>query len=204
LIAAGDSPTVVYSLDSDASGLLLIARSPTIAEQLQAQVLERQMEQRYLALVRGRPGQNTGTISRYLFDDAAGGGVVRVDGQRGSPAITDWRLLESYVGFALLECTPRTLVRSQIRAHLQAADMPLLVDRRYGGGDALYLSSFKAGYRPSRQHEERPLIKRLTLHAVGVSFNHPTAGRQMRFEALPPKDFRAAMHQLGRFGRLPR
>jgi 23S rRNA-/tRNA-specific pseudouridylate synthase len=192
----------VYSVDDGASGLLLVATSPEAAAQLERQLDEKVLEVKWLALVRARPGQTSGTINRPLLDNSAGGGVVRVDEHQGHPAVTEWRLLDSYIGFALLECIPRTRIARQIRAHLQAEGMPLVVDPRYGGGEGLLLSSFKAGYRPSRRREERPLIRRLTLHAQSLTFAHPITGEQMHFESPPPKDLKAALHQLDRFGRM--
>ena len=106
------------------------------------------------------------------------------------------------MGFALLECRPRTAVPGQIRRHLAAVGMPLAVDPVFGGADELMLSSFKAGYRPSRRHGEKPLIARATLHAESVRFRHPKTGAPMRLEAPIPRDFRAALHQLDRFGRI--
>jgi 23S rRNA pseudouridine1911/1915/1917 synthase len=195
-------PQAVYPLDPDASGLLLIASTMATASQLRQQMAEGALELRCLALIRGRPGSQSGSTRRPLLDNSVGGGMVRVDEAHGQPAVTDWRLLESYIGFALLECIPRTAVAAQIRVHLQAEGMPLVVDPRYGGGSGLRLSSFKAGYRPSRRREERPLIQRLTLHAQTLAFNHPTTGQRMQFESLPPKDLKAALHQLDRFGRM--
>jgi len=196
-------PRAVYPLDHDASGVLVLAREDEMLDQLRRQIADGVMEVRYLALVRGRPVEENGTINRPLFDPGTGGGLVRADDERGQKAITEWRLRELYVGFALLECTPRTAVRSQIRAHLQSVGMPLIVDPRYGGGQNLLLSSFKADYRASRRREERPLIARLTLHAQSVRFLRPRTGEQLAFQAPPPKDMRATIHQLDRFGRLP-
>jgi 23S rRNA-/tRNA-specific pseudouridylate synthase len=201
---ADDEPLgAAYPLDCDASGVLVVARGADILDHLHRQIAEGGLELRYLALVRGRPGGETGTINHPLFDPGAVGGTVRPDEEHGEAAITEWRLRELYIGFALLECVPRTAVRSQIRAHLQAAGMPLIVDPRYGGGDKLLLSSFKADYRASRRREERPLIARLTLHAQSVRFAHPLTGKNVLFETPLPKDMRAAIHQLDRFGRVP-
>lgn len=193
----------VYPLDCDASGVLLLARDAESLADLKRQIGERVLELRYLAIVRGRPGQEAGLCQQRLFDPKAPGSLVRVDEARGEAASTDWRIRESYVGFALLECIPRSDIRSQVRAHLQAAGLPLAVDQRYGGGDELRLSTFKAGYRPSRRKEERPLIARLTLHAASVRFRHPRTGQVVSYEAAMPKDMRATIHQLDRFGRLP-
>jgi hypothetical protein len=43
----------------------------------------------------------------------------------------------------------------------------------------------------------------LTLHALSVRLPHPATGAELRFEAPLPKDFRAALYQLDKYGRLP-
>lgn len=202
-VGAEELIQAAYPLDCDASGILVVARGAEILDHLQRQIAGGGLELRCLALVRGRPAQQTGTICRPLLDPGTDDGVVRLDDGQGVAAITEWRLRELYVGFALLECFPRTAIRSQIRAHLLEAGMPLIVDPRYGGGVELLLSSFKADYRPSRRREERPLISRLTLHSHSAKFAHPLTGQALLFEAPPPKDMGAAIHQLGRFGRAP-
>ncbi|HET8813066.1 MAG TPA: RluA family pseudouridine synthase, partial [Gaiella sp.] len=55
--AGGDParPGIVHRLDRGTSGLLLVARSETAYERLSAAIRERQVERRYLALVRGAP-----------------------------------------------------------------------------------------------------------------------------------------------------
>jgi len=209
LLAAGvlrpDEPGwAVYPLESDGSGLQLLARSPQIAEALLAQIDQQQLELRYCALVRGRPGQQDGVVDLRLSPGGTGGGITRIDASQGQPAVTRWRVLDSFIGYAVLECVPATTLPCQIRAHLNAIGLPLVVDPAYGGGTQLMLSSFTAGYTPSRRRAERPLIQRLSLHVSSVAFAHPGTGQPMRFEAPMPKDLRAAIHQLDRFGRIPR
>ena len=86
-------------------------------------------------------------------------------------------MAETFRGFTLLRCRPRTGRTHQIRVHLEHAFMPLVIDPIYGGGDRVMLSSFKSKYRPSKRHPERPLLERLSLHAESITFEHPTDGR---------------------------
>jgi len=81
--------------------------------------------------------------------------------------------------------------------------MPLAVDPAYGGGRELMLSSFKSGYRPSRRRAEKPLLARLSLHVARIAFDHPESGSRLSLSAAPPRDFRAAVQQLAKYGRLP-
>ncbi len=107
-------------------------------------------------------------------------------------------MAQHVAGTTLLECRPLTGRRHQIRVHLAAAGHPLTVDPLYGGGQSVLLSHYKPGYRPSRRHDERPLINRLTLHAARLTIEHPRSGERMTFEAPLPKDLRATINQLAR------
>ncbi len=205
LIASGticenDTPQSPLPIEVDVSGLLILARDSATFEKLARQLEDGTLELHYIALVRGRPEQDAGTIEQPLLDHP--GGKVGPSETHGRPAKTDWRLRDAFIEFALLECVARTAIRHQIRAHLETFGLPLVVDRQYGGGTKLMLSSFKARYHPSKKHKERPLIRRLTLHAETLSLRHPVTNEEMHFDSPTPKDMRAAIHQLERFGRV--
>ena len=61
------------------------------------------------------------------------------------------------------------------------------------------LSTFKRGYRPKRDREERPLIARLALHAERLSFVTPDGDRAVTAEAAAPKDFQVALKMLRKY-----
>ena len=201
---SADEETFVpaYPLDMDVSGVLLLARTEAAAETFAEQFTARTLTVTYHAIVRGILLHDSGTFDNLLTSPKSG--KVKVVAEHGARAITEWKVLDSFIGFALLECIPRTRVEQQIRAQLHHAEIPLAVDLVHGGADHLMLSSFKAGYRPSRRHKERPLIRRPSLHAATLAFEHPRSGETLGFEAPPPKDFRATLHQLARFGRISR
>jgi hypothetical protein len=67
----------------------------------------------------------------------------------------------------------------------------------------LRLSELKADYRPKRGRRERPLIERLTLHALAVIFppmsEDGLAGVDgLRVEAPLPADLRRTLTQLSK------
>ncbi len=191
----GEPLRLVHRLDADASGVMVLARTLAAQRSLVAQFAQRTARKTYWALVSGYVIEPEGEIARRI---SAGRGVrMRVSDARGKPSVTRFRVLERLVGCTLLECHPLTGRTHQIRVHLASIGHPLLVDPLYGSGAGLLLSSFKPDYRPSRRHEERPLIARLTLHALALEFEHPDGGA-VRFEAPLPKDFRAALNQLRR------
>jgi 23S rRNA pseudouridine1911/1915/1917 synthase len=197
-------PALPYELDDPVSGLVLAPRTAEAAGELARLAGRNGLDLRLLALVRGPVQEPAGSIALPVAPRGRGGSLLKIAESHGTPAVTDWTLQDRFVGFAMLECRTHPLVPQQVRVHLAAAAMPLAVDPAYDGADRLMLSSFKAGYRASRRRPEIPLISRVSLHASVVSLRHPRNGEHLRVEAPLPRDFRAALHQLDRFGRLPR
>ncbi len=190
---AGGTPRIVHRLDQPASGVIVYARTLAAQRSLIEQFAKRQVEKCYWALVSGYVEQDGSVDLRLLADRSAGRVLVS---KRGKVAHTAFRVVERVAGHTLLECRPLTGRLHQIRAHLAAIGHPLAVDVLYGGAEALFLSRFKSGYRPSSRHEERPLCRRLTLHASSLQFSHPTTQALLRIEAPLPKDLRATLNQL--------
>ena len=197
----GSEATPVYPLDPAVSGLLILPRTTTAARELHDQSQRGLLVLSCSVLVRGPVMQDQGRIELNLIQGP--GGRMKIDGA-GQRAATAWKVVEHFVGFALVECRPQPPLPHQIRPLLEAAGLPLAVDPLYGGSRELMLSSFKAGYRPSHRHTERPLIDRVSMHVSSAEFQHPRSRELVRWECPPPKDFRAALHQLNRFGRMPR
>lgn len=190
-----------YPLDPPVSGLMVVARNSKTTAALTESAACGSMEIVCLAIVRGPVTQNQGTVESRL---RCVGGRMRIDERAGNRAVTSWAVKDRFIGFTLLECRTNPVLPHQIRFQLDAAGLPLAVDPLYGGATALRLSSFKAGYRRSKRHEEKPLIDRVTLHVHRLSFVHPSSNQRIVYEAAMPKDFRAALHQLSRFGRIPK
>lgn len=199
----GDDPAKlfpVYSVEPDVSGVMIVARREAVRDAMIDQFDAGTMSVTFLALVRGMVRSESGTLDRPVTLPKSG--RVRVAPEHGQPARTDWQVRDSFIGFALLECRPRTRLEQQVRAQLHDVGLPLAVDSLHGGSSKLMLSAFKAGYRRSRRRPEKPLIERASLHAATVEFKHPTTGARLHFEATMPKDLKAALHQLDRFGRI--
>ena len=183
-----------WDLDADATGIAVFASSDDACANLVAQLSEQRAEYCLLALVTGYVEQDGEVDLPLRFD----GRLQHVSHKRGRAARTRYKLKERVAGNTLLECWPLTDNRQQVRAHLAAIGHPLTVDRPYGGGEAVLLSTYKADYRPKKDRPERPLISRLTLHAWRASFVHPVTAAPLSFEVPPPRDLRATLNQLSR------
>ena len=204
--AADPRIRVVHRLDKDTSGVLLFAKHAASQRHLSYQFQSNAIGKEYLALVAGRPPAVEGEVDAALAPHPTRALRMAVVRHGGRPARTAWRVEEAFRNFTLLRVFPKTGKTHQIRVHLQSIGLPLAIDPLYhstrGGGDppGLRLSSFKRGYRPVTGETERPLIERLTLHAEWLRFQAPT-GEDVRIEAPLPKDFRAALNMLRKYGR---
>ena len=207
LVEAGEELRIVHRLDRGASGVMVLARTLEAQRFLHEEWAARRVEKVYLALVTGHVAGEARTspdgasvdreIDAPLWIDRERR-MVKVDRKRGKPSLTRFRVVEHLAGHTLVECRPVTGRLHQIRVHLASIGHPLAVDPLYGGAEAVYLSQHKSDYRASRSHDERPLIDRLTLHALRLTFAHPNGSGRVTFEAPIPKDLRETANPLGR------
>ena len=191
---------VVHRLDKETSGVLLFALNRPTQQHLSHQFQNNTVEKEYLALVRGRPSAKEGVIDAPLAPHPTSAKRMAVVKHGGRPTRTEWRVDETFRGFTLIRCFPRTGKTHQIRVHLAHAGMPLAIDPLYSSAQPILLSQFKRDYRPTRGERERPLIARLTLHAQKLRVRN-VDDQLVEIVAPPPKDFRATVSQLRRHGR---
>lgn len=190
---------VVHRLDRETSGVLLFARTPEAHARLSRDFEQRKVEKIYFALVTGRVLPAEGTVDRPIIPHPAGDGRMTT-APKGKPSLSHYKVLRQFRSYAWLEVRIETGRTHQIRVHMAWLGHPLAVDPLYGGGEGVYLSAFKEHYRPSRDHEELPLIDRVPLHAGILVCRHPSEDRELRLEAPLPKDLQAVLRQLERWG----
>ena len=147
-------------------------------------------------LIEGYLEADTEITFPIFFDKRRG--RIECSERRGTPARTLVTVLERIAGNTWCRCDVVAGKHEQIRPHLAAIAHPLTIDPHHGNVSPLLLSRFKSNYRPSRRHEERPLVARLTMHVAVQELTHPTTGETLRWEAPLAKDLRTTLRQLGR------
>jgi RluA family pseudouridine synthase len=188
---------VVHRIDKETSGIILFAKTPEVHAALNEQFEHRMVEKVYVGIVVGMPPSETGRIDAPIAENGREVGVMRVSQRSGKEAVTEFRVLEQFNGYAMLEMRPRTGRTHQIRVHLQYIGTPLLSDRTYGDGRSFFLSHIKPGYRT--EGEEKPLLERTALHAFAISFDHPKNGERTNLMAELPKDMNSVLRYLRKF-----
>ncbi|MCD9189450.1 MAG: RluA family pseudouridine synthase [Pyrinomonadaceae bacterium] len=149
---------LIHRLDKETSGVLLLAKHPLALQILCRHFQRKLVSKRYFALVKGRVGQASGTISapigRYVesrFWD------VKNDGKE---AETNFWVIERYENSTLVELEPVTGRTNQLRIHLAHIGHPILGDTKYQGAE----------------------FSRMCLHAYKLGFHHPNGHGWMEFE----------------------
>ena len=169
-----DRPGIVHRLDRDTSGLLVVARSDEAHARLQELIRRRDVERRYLTLVKGSPRSRTGRIEASIGRDRLDKTRHSLDTATPRDAVTQFEVLELLGPRALLEVTLQTGRTHQIRVHLEA--IGLLIS-----GDPVYGSSGDLG------------LERQFLHAARLAFAHPFTGERVDVESPLPADLAEAL-----------
>ena len=113
---------------------MVVAKHDQAQRLLARQLRQREMDKRYLALVDGAPGSESGTVEAPLGRHPQRSRPMAVvpEGEGGRPSLTHFAVRRRYARHTLLECRPVTGRTHQIRVHLAAIGAPVVGDRVYG------------------------------------------------------------------------
>jgi 23S rRNA pseudouridine1911/1915/1917 synthase len=191
----------VHRLDRETSGVIVFARNENAHRHLNQQFEERSTRKIYLGLVLGKVPQEKGLIEEPIAEHYSQKGIMMTH-DMGKPAATSFEVLESFKTYSWMKFQIFTGRTHQIRVHMKHLGNPLACDELYGDGKSILLSSFKRKFKLSKlEEEERPLLKRLALHASSIRFTDPE-GKEWEFEAPLPKDLAALLSQLRKWNGL--
>ena len=155
-------PMIVHRLDMATSGLILIAKTKEVHQNLQAQFKNRTVCKRYVAWLDGIVEKKEGHIELPLRPDPEDRPRQVVDAVHGKPAVTDYTVLHYDSGRTFISFIPKTGRTHQLRvhsAHPLGLNAPIVGDELYGRkADRLY------------------------LHAEYLGFIHPVSGVYMEIE----------------------
>lgn len=192
---------IVHRLDKETSGLICFAKTAAAHAHLSQQFERRQSKKIYHAIVAGQVLQEEGQIDTPIAKHLYVAGKMTT-AKKGKAALTHYSVLERFKRYSLLEIDLKTGRTHQIRVHCASIGHPLAVDALYTTKAAFYLSEIKLkSYKKAKYEEERPLVTRLTLHAHQLQVTHPISGEVLQLEAPYPKDFRAMLKQLQKWGK---
>src|SRR4051812_33588229 len=185
----------VHRLDKDTSGIILFAKNEA-SHKYYSQLFEtRNVEKYYQGLVNGQLTPATGSVEQAIMEHPVQKGKMVIN-SKGKASHTDYEVLESFGLYSLVKFHLHTGRTHQIRVHAKYLGHPIAVDELYGTEAPVFLSSIKKTYKlGKRTEEERPLLKRLGLHAWQLQFTDQQ-GEKHVIEAPLAKDIQAVVTQL--------
>ncbi len=125
-------PALAHRLDRDTSGCLVLGRHRQALNKLGDMFKEQHIEKTYIAIVAGRPAENSGVIDRPILKTGHGKRWRMVLDDAGQTAVTHYRVLASNGEVSALEFSPKTGRTHQIRLHAAyALGCPVLRDPFY-------------------------------------------------------------------------
>lgn len=178
---------VVHRLDKETSGVILVAKTVEVFEELQKQFKERTVKKVYIALLHGRVEPKEGVINapvarlpknRRRFGVVSGGREART----GYCVVSSFQSPISNEVLSLVEFYPETGRTHQIRIHAKHIGHPVV-------GDYLYVG--RKTYR-----KDKKWCSRMFLHAKKLEFKHPKSGKRVDMEAELPHDLQDVLNSL--------
>lgn len=173
----------VHRLDMDTSGIMLYAKTPVSAANLQRQFEEHTVKKIYKAKLSSGHGNSLnpnikrlqtgdkGMIELPLAPDYDERPRQKVDRNQGKHALTEYEVISVNEDRTIdILFKPKTGRTHQLRvhsAHISGLGHPILGDMLYGGCTGIF------SVHPQRLH----------LHAYGISFIHPATGEELAFSS---------------------
>jgi 23S rRNA pseudouridine1911/1915/1917 synthase len=183
---------LVNRLDRETSGLVVVALSAESAGRFGRMLDARQVDKQYWAIVHGHPAVDALSIDARLGKDDTS--IVAIKDrvrEDGAEARTDCRVLRRFVRhgrpFAVLEVTPLTGRKHQIRIHLAHAGHPIVGDKLYGGDETRYLRFVR--HEATADDTAALMLPNHALHARELAFEWD--GHRWTFQVEPEMAFRA-------------
>lgn len=167
---------IVHRIDKDTSGLLVACKNDTAHKNLSDQFFNKTVKRKYYAICYGVIDHNYGKIDAPLGRDVLNRQKMAVV-EGGKKAVTNFKVLERFKDFTLLELELETGRTHQIRVHMNYIGHPIAGDPLYGPRKVI------------GAHGQY-------LHAKTLGFYHPRTGEFMEFESPLPDYFQEFLDEL--------
>jgi len=171
---------IVQRLDVGTSGLMVLAKSEYAYSVLKQAFRDREVHKVYHAVIQGLADPLAGTFDAPIGRHPKHEFKFAVM-QGGKPSVTHYETVEAFRAASLVEIVLETGRTHQIRVHFSAFKHSLVGDTMYGADPIL---------------AAKVALDRQWLHAVRLSFTHPTQGQTVEFESQYPPELEHALSVL--------
>ena len=171
---------IVQRLDVGTSGLMVLAKTERAYSRLKQAFRDRTVHKVYHAVIQGLADPLAGTFDAPIGRHPKAEFKFAVM-QDGKPSVTHYETVEAFRSASLVEIVLETGRTHQIRVHFSTFRHPLVGDTMYGA-DPVLAAKVK--------------LDRQWLHAVRLSFTHPTSGEEVQFKSEYPAELSAALEIL--------
>ena len=157
---------LIHRLDQPVEGVMVFAKTPFAAGALSEQVTDGRMKKHYLALLCGKPSEESGKLVDYLVKDGRTNtsSVVISQEKDAKRAELNYQVLKRYEDTTLVEVELITGRHHQIRVQMANAGWPLYGDTKYN-----------PQFQDVMEHVQTALC------AYKLSFVHPKTKKVMEF-----------------------
>jgi 23S rRNA pseudouridine1911/1915/1917 synthase len=177
---------LVFRLDRETSGIVVLAKDAKMASRLQRAVQERKVAKAYLAVLTGELAAPV-TVNQPLGDDTSSPVFMKTCVQPdGQASVTHFTPLATAGGFTLVRVVTETGRKHQIRAHAQWLGHLMVGDKIYGPDARCYLDFIDHGWTEALA--AKLLLPRQALHCAEIDLR--PAGLEQVFTAPMPADLR--------------
>ena len=147
----------VHRLDTAVGGTMVFAKNSKTAALLSKQIADATFKKRYLAVVTGRPQEESGVLKDLLFKDSSRNKTYVVNRERKGvkKASLEYKTVSAVDGYSLLSILLHTGRTHQIRVQFASRKTPLVGDGKYGSKDnrcsvALWSSEISFDYKSDK------------------------------------------------------
>jgi 23S rRNA pseudouridine1911/1915/1917 synthase len=209
-LGVGERAGIVHRLDRETSGLIIIAKTKKVFENLQGQFEAREVNKTYIALVHGNIAHDEGVINlpiarigkfgkfgiskggrdsetrykvekRLVFNDTKFKDLLTNE-ELGLTKVRRKYLKQQSIRYSLLSIFPKTGRTHQIRVHLKSLGNPIVSDLIYEPAKLLKFDFL--------------WCTRLFLHAAEIEFKDPKTKKILKFGADLPNELKEALRYL--------
>jgi 23S rRNA pseudouridine1911/1915/1917 synthase len=163
-----DAIRLIYRLDRETSGVIILAKTEAMGRRLGKAVLDRKIGKLYIALLEGEMSASV-TVDQPLGPDLTANVTVKqcvIAGEGSQEATTVFHPLLTRGGFTLVGVELVTGRKHQIRAHAEWLGQRVVGDKLSGPDPGLYLEFASQGW--TKRHSEMLGMTRQALHCAAI------------------------------------